>query len=231
MAAPTIDWNTAFEAYPAGSDLLSIIDSAVQNLKTAARERLEREHNFALAGTQSKHGWHRAGSAVAFYQASAPTVKLDPAASALDSDDAGRLFIDSDTGVAYCWDGSAWQSLVREVTRVSIQGTLATGTNVVPRIVLPRACTILKVSAYVETAPTGASILVDINKNGDAGQSIFDGSTRITIAAGANADTEISFHATYGVLAADDQLTVDIDQIGSTVAGAHLSLTIEVGLL
>lgn len=230
MGAPTVTWDTAFELVPAGTDLLSGGDNAIRNLALATRERLEREHNFAVAGTQSKHGWHRAGSAVSFYQAAAPTNKIDPSATALDSDDAGRLWVDSDTYALFVWDGSAWQGLTHELARVSIQGTLATGTNVVPRIVFPKACKILKVSAYCETAPTGASILIDINKNGNAAQSIFDGSTRITIAATTYEDSETSFHATYGALAADDELTVDIDQVGSTVAGADLSITIEVQL-
>jgi hypothetical protein len=228
MGAPATAWTTAFELIPAGSDLLSTVDTAIQGGKVAVRERMEREHNWGVAGTQSKHGWHRAGSAMAFYQATAPTTKMDPAASALDADDAGRIFIDSDDFISFVWDGSAWQGLTRELARVSIQGTLAVGTNVVPRIVLPRACKILKVSAYCETAPTGASILIDINKNGTA--SIFSGVTRITIAAAANADHVESFHATNKILAADDTLTIDLDQVGSTVAGADISITIEVQL-
>lgn len=228
MGAPATTWDAAFELVPAGSDLLSTVDTAIQTHKGAIRERAEREHNWGIAGTQAKHGWHRAGSAVAFYQSAVPTAKLDPAASALDSDDAGRLFVDSDINVLYVWDGSAWQGLIREIVRVSIQGTLATGTTVVPRAVLPRACKILKVTAYTGTAPTGAAILVDINKNGTA--SIYSGVTRLTIAAAANAGNTTSFHAANSTLAADDTLTVDIDQVGSTVAGADMSISIEVQL-
>ena len=228
MAAPTVTWDTAFEAAPAGSDNLSTVDTVIQSLKTSIRERFEREHNGALAGTQSKHGFHRAGSAVAFYQAAAPTTKITAGDGALDADDAGRIWVDSDTYVPSVWDASAWQGMMREIARVSIQGTLATGTNVVPRIVLPRACTILKVTAYAETAPTGASILIDINKNGT--DSIYTGVTRLTIAAAAKAGNTTSFHATNKVLAAEDQLTIDIDQVGSTIAGADFSITIEVQL-
>jgi hypothetical protein len=228
MGTPSSSWDASFEATPAGSDLLSTVDNAIQDEKLAVRQRLEREHNFAVAGTQSKHGWHKAGSAVSFFQASAPTNKIDPSAVALDTDDAGRFFVRSTDCVAFVWDGSAWQGLTREVTRVSIQGFFATGTNVTPRIVFPRACKLAKVTAYCETAPTGASLIIDINKNGNTSYSVFDGATRITIVAGAYANNQTTFHATYGVLAADDQLTIDIDQVGSTVAGSDLTLTIEV---
>jgi hypothetical protein len=255
VPAPSITWDTAFEAAPAGSDLLSTVDTAIQTHKSAERERFEREHRGALTGTQSKHGWHRKGSAVAFYQKTAPTTKVDPSASALDDDDLGRFWFDYDDLLPYVWAGrtwsgsdgdfdgagswsgtGAWTGFLREVLRVSIQGLLAVGTNVVPRIVLPRACTILKVTAYVETAPTGAAIIVDINKNGNTGLSIFSGYTRITIAAGTNANavtrtsSDVEFHATNSVLAADDQLTIDIDQVGSTVPGSDISLSIEVAL-
>jgi hypothetical protein len=229
MGAPATQWDAAFEVAPAGSDLLSTVDTAIQTGKGATRERLEREHNFALTGTQSKHGWHKMGSAVAFYQAAAPTNKIDPAASALDADDAGRLFVDSDTDALFVWSGTAWAGLSRELVRVSIQGTLAIATNVVPRLVFPRACQIKKITAYSETAPTGASILVDINKSGT--DSIFSGVTRLTIAAGANAGNVTSFHAANSLLAAEDTLTIDLDQVGTTVAGADLSITIEVQLV
>jgi hypothetical protein len=206
------------------------VDTAIQFEKLVERERLEREHFYGLAETQSKHGWHKKGSARAFFQSAPPTTKLDPPASNLDADDDGRIFVDSDDFLLYAHDGTKWQGLIRELARVSIQGTLAVGANVLPRIVFPRAATILKVSAYCETAPTGASLLVDINKNGDAGLSIYSGATRLTVAAAANAGNTIVFHATNKILAADDQLTIDIDQVGSTIPGADFSITIEVQL-
>lgn len=73
------------------------------------------------------------------------------------------------------------------------------------------------------TAPTGSSILVDINKNGTT---VFTTqANRPAIAASANAS---SFTTNMDVtsLVAGDYLTVDIDQVGSTVAGADLTVTI-----
>jgi hypothetical protein len=228
MSAPTGTWDSTFETVPAGSDNLSVGDDAIRALKAAISTRFGREHHGLTSDTNSKHGWHKAGSAVAFYQVSAPTAKPEASGAVLDTDDTGRLFHRSGDNVLLVWTGSAWVGCTKEIARVSVQGTLAVTTNVVPAIVLPRACTILKVSARVGTAPTGASLLIDINKNGNTGQSIFNGATRITIAAASSADNKTTFDGSYGVLAADDYLTVDIDQVGSTIAGADLGLTIEV---
>jgi hypothetical protein len=80
------------------------------------------------------------------------------------------------------------------------------------------------VRAAVGTAPAGAAILVDVNKNGTT---IFTGGTgRPSIAAGGNTATGTPQVTT---LAAGDYLTVDVDQIGSTVSGSDL--TVQIGLV
>ena len=99
-------------------------------------------------------------------------------------------------------------------------GTLAVGAGT-GRFRFPWAATILGVTAAVNTAPTGASLIADVNKNGTT---IFTTqSNRPTITATTNATTS---EPTPGVTAivAGDYLTVDIDQIGSTVAGADLTV-------
>jgi len=65
--------------------------------------------------------------------------------------------------------------------------------------------------------------------------SIFDGAgNRLTIAAAAKtddktkADSELS---SYAVLSAGDYLSVNVDQIGSTVAGSDLTIVLEAVLL
>ena len=82
--------------------------------------------------------------------------------------------------------------------------------------------TISKVKIYVVTAPTGASLIVDVDKNGTT---IFTNqANRPEIAIGANADDSGAPDVT--TLTAGDRLTWAIDQIGSTVAGANLYVTI-----
>jgi hypothetical protein len=76
----------------------------------------------------------------------------------------------------------------------------------------------------VGTAPTGAQIIIDVNKNGTT---LFtDQSDRPTVAIG----EFISLKKVPAVTSwgDGDYLTFDIDQIGSGVAGADLSISVEV---
>jgi hypothetical protein len=101
-------------------------------------------------------------------------------------------------------------------------GTLLVVTGAGRHYVL-RACKILGVVAAVGTAPTGASILCDVNKNGTT---VFTTQgNRPSIAAAA---TKVSSAAVPDVttLAAGDLLSVDIDQVGSSVAGSDLTVTV-----
>lgn len=104
------------------------------------------------------------------------------------------------------------------------EGTLSVFPTISPRIIVTKAYTITKAYALVGTAPTGASILVDINKNGSTIWSTQ--ANRLTIAASATTDTETSFNTT--ALSEGDYLTADIDQVGSTVAGADLTVALKV---
>lgn len=84
-------------------------------------------------------------------------------------------------------------------------------------------CTISSVWASVGTAPTGSSIIVDINKNGTT---IFTTqANRPTIAIGAAYSGNVT-NMDITSLSAGDYITIDIDQIGSTVAGADLTVCV-----
>lgn len=98
--------------------------------------------------------------------------------------------------------------------------TVATGTI---RQYVDEGYIIDQVRASVGTAPTGAALIVDVKKNGTT---IFTTSTRRP------SITATTFTATNGTpievnsLAAGDYLTVDIAQIGSTVAGSDLTVNV-----
>ena len=78
------------------------------------------------------------------------------------------------------------------------------------------------IAAMVDTAPTGAAVIIDVNKNG---ASLYGTqANRPTIAAGSNGATVGAHTAT--TVTDGDYLTVDIDQVGSTVAGADLVVVI-----
>ena len=85
-----------------------------------------------------------------------------------------------------------------------------------------RTLTITSVRASVGTAPTGAALLVDVNKNGTT---LFTTqSNRPSVAISGNTATAAAVQVTSW--AAGEYLTVDVDQIGSTVAGSDLVVTV-----
>lgn len=85
------------------------------------------------------------------------------------------------------------------------------------------AKTLTEVRANVNEAPTGSGITIDINKNGG---SIL--STKLTIDAGGKTSTTATIPPVISddVLNDDDEITVDIDVIGSTTAGKGLKISL-----
>jgi len=106
----------------------------------------------------------------------------------------------------------------------TVQDILATGTSMSAVLIVPKALTITKVYGCVKTAPTGANLVIDINKNGS---SIWNSTqaNRLTILAGATSGNQTSFDVT--TLAEADILTIDIDTVGSTIAGANLTVALK----
>lgn len=77
---------------------------------------------------------------------------------------------------------------------------------------------ILSIVVRSRVAPTGASIIVDVNKNGTT---IFTTqANRPSIAASGNVSSPSTPDVT--AFSAGDYMTIDIDQVGSTVAGEDL---------
>ena len=83
--------------------------------------------------------------------------------------------------------------------------------------------TVLSTRISVGVSPSGAPIVVDINKNGT---SIYTTATKPTIPSGGVTDKAVPDAGT--TLADGDFLTIDVDSIGSTVAGSNLTVQIEV---
>ena len=117
---------------------------------------------------------------------------------------------------------SGLPTLSREIS-FTIPGTLTVGGGTM-RWYLDGNFTISTVIASVSTAPTGASLIFDVNKNGTT---IFSTQgNRPTIAA--SAFTDLASTPDVTSLASGDYLTVDVDQIGSSVAGADAVVRIRV---
>lgn len=80
--------------------------------------------------------------------------------------------------------------------------------------------TISKVRVSAGTAPTGAALIIDVKKNGTT---IFPTTAKPQVAAAANTGTAVPDTTSF---ANGDYLTVDVTQIGSTVAGSNITVTI-----
>lgn len=124
------------------------------------------------------------------------------------------------TTIAWAAGGGGGSS--KYVRGFGIDGFATTGTNKALSVLISSSATIQSIKAYARTAPTGASLIFDINKNG---VSIFaTAGDRLTIAAGSNTSTVGTFSTS---LAADDVLELDIDQVGSTASGQDIVIVIE----
>ena len=90
---------------------------------------------------------------------------------------------------------------------------------------MPAAGTLTAVRASVTTAPAGSALVVDINEGGTTVLS-----TKLSIDATEKTSTTAATAAVISdsALAADAEITIDIDQIGSTTAGAGLKVQLEV---
>jgi len=86
---------------------------------------------------------------------------------------------------------------------------------------MPYAFTLSAVRASVTTAPTGSTILIDIN---EGGTTIL--STKLMIDASEKTSTTAATPAVISdtALADDAEITIDFDQVGSTIAGAGVKV-------
>lgn len=86
----------------------------------------------------------------------------------------------------------------------------------------PASCTISGVRASVGTAPTGSSVIVDVNKNGTTIYTTQG--NRPTIAAAGN--TALGGTPDVTALTTSDYLSFDVDAIGSTTPGSNLTIQV-----
>ena len=98
---------------------------------------------------------------------------------------------------------------------------IATGTENLT-IRMPHGMTLTEVRASVTTAPVGSTIIIDVNQNGS---SIFT-TDLLSIDASEKTSTSAATSAniTTSALTDDAEITIDIDQVGSTTAGSGLKI-------
>jgi hypothetical protein len=136
-------------------------------------------------------------------------------------DSASELTYAATTGGTF--DGTTLRWPVELVIACSDEATnLTTGTAKVT-FRAPYAFTLTGVRASVNTAPTGSTLIVDIN---EGGSTIL--STKLSIDASEKTSTTAASAAVISdsAIADDAEITIDIDQIGSTIAGKGLKVVL-----
>jgi hypothetical protein len=138
----------------------------------------------------------------------------------------GDFYVDTSASLLYgpkttgAWPGSPILLRTTQIATFSSSGVLAVKSGGT-RYYYEQAATIQQVRASVGTAPSGASIIIDVRKNGT---SIFPISPRPATTSGSNTTTATPDTTS---LAAGDYLTVDIVQVGSITPGADLTVEIK----
>lgn len=164
----------------------------------------------------------------------ASTLNVDSdGAAAIQYDGAALASGDLDTDGFYTlrYDGTVWEIMNSLTTATTIPlvitvtaetEDITTGTGKVT-FRAPYAMTVTGVRASFTTAPTGSVATVDIN---ESGTTIL--STKLTVDAGEKTSTTAATPAVISdsAIADDAEITIDIDGVGSTVAGAGLKVTI-----
>lgn len=100
---------------------------------------------------------------------------------------------------------------------------LTTGTNKI-LFEFPFAITVTGVSAWVGTAPTGASVLIDIN---EAGTTILGNKLRIDDGETSSSTASTAATITDSAIAANALVSIDIDQVGSTTTGKYATVCMQ----
>lgn len=155
--------------------------------------------------------------ASAMQDSSIPAAKLNVSGGV----DGQMLTKDSTQAGGLKW-ASTTKTFTYSLTSFYKSGTLTvtTGTQ---RLPVDGTCTIVGTRLTVGTAPVGASIIIDVKKNGSTIYTTQ--ANRPAIAAGQNAGGP---GATPDItaLSAGDYLSVDIAQVGSSTAGSDLTVAV-----
>ncbi len=118
--------------------------------------------------------------------------------------------------------GAAWEATATEIGIACSDETTDLAAAIgVATFRMPYAMTLTGIRASVTTAPVGSTIIVDVN---ESGSTIL--STKLSIDASEKTSETAATAAVISdsALADDAEITVDIDQVGSTTAGAGLKI-------
>ena len=125
-------------------------------------------------------------------------------------------------GAATAAQGVFAEAVVYPVTATAENGAAAVGVNVV-RFRSVSAFTLTEVRASCKIAPTGSALIIDVN---NGGTSVL--STKLSVDIGETTSTTSAVPAVISsaTIADDAVITIDIDQVGSTVAGTGVKVSL-----
>ena len=130
------------------------------------------------------------------------------------------------TGTMPAWDGSALTDLPYDIAFTAgydnDMGPEDVAVGIYGELVMARAGTFVGEVGYITTGPTGAALILDIEKNGT---SIY--STRPQWAASGGAGITNTGTLSTTTFAVSDRITFKIDQIGSTTSGQGVRFTLK----
>jgi hypothetical protein len=134
----------------------------------------------------------------------------------------GEIYFDAGLNAAFVFDGTVWQMCQAEREYVfQQQGTLTvkTGTQ---RLYRDTNMFFTGGLISVTTPPTGANLICDINKNGTTIYTTQGNRPQLGVG------TNYAPLATPDIVAftGGDYITIDVDQVGSTIAGADMVLVL-----
>jgi hypothetical protein len=119
--------------------------------------------------------------------------------------------------------GSSANSAVRVVS-FTLPGNAIVGENKTCSFIVPFNFTITKAYAYARTVPTGAALIFDIIKNGTSIWNTNPGN-RLQITSSQNMGIQTNFDTT--TFAEYDIIDIDLVQVGSSTAGADITVEIK----
>lgn len=211
-------WN---ETVPTNDTVANQIDDYMRDMLAATRSRMAREHVWPSSQTAtSQAGIH---TFITFQpQTGAPTLSTA-------SSQVGAIYVGTDNTFNFVNSAGTVVQLVNatgaKATRSIvwyIGGEVETGAGQSAKIRVPVGGVLQSAYAYLDVSNTGAALLADINYDGTT---IFTtAGNRVTIADGTTVGSAGAI--TVATFTAGGIFTLDIDQVGSAVAGTDLSIVL-----
>ena len=138
----------------------------------------------------------------------------------LTGNEIGDLAYTESEQIMYVWSGTEWKATrpptESKYLQLNQSGTLEVVTGDV-RWTAPKDINITSITGVVGTAPVGSELIATVNKNGSV-------ISTLNVPDGQTSDVNGSLNIS---VSANDYLTVDITQVGSTTAGSDLNVIIE----